>query len=107
MRHIPIVCREDWTRTSIPLPPMQAAYKNQLAYFVLYFYEPSVGIEPTSADYETAIIAFILRGRCGGNRSRTDIWWVKATHTQPLYDTAVEIDGLEPSPVIFFLGLYP
>ena len=46
-------------------------------------------------------MTFILRGHCGGNRIRTDIWWVKATHTQPLYDTAVEIDGFEPSPVIF------
>lgn len=33
--------------------------------------EPSVGIEPTSADYETAIIAFILRGRCGPDENRT------------------------------------
>lgn len=62
------------------------------------FSEPPVGIEPTSADYETAIIAFILRGHCGGNRSRTDIWWVKATHTQPLYDTAVDTCGIRTPP---------
>ena len=45
-------------------------------------------------DYETIVIAIILRGHCGGNRIRTDIWWVKATHTHPLYDTAVDTCGI-------------
>ena len=54
------------------------------------FSEPSSRIELEFMDYETIVITIILRGHCGGNRSRTDIWWVKATHTQPLYDTAVD-----------------
>ena len=40
--------------------------------------------QPCGIDYVHAVII------CGGNRIRTDIWWVKATHTQPLYDTAVD-----------------
>ena len=41
---------------------MQAAYKNQLAYFALYFYEPSSRIELEFMDYETIVITIILRG---------------------------------------------
>ena len=44
--------------------------------------------QPCGIDYVHAVII------CGGNRSRTDIWWVKATHTQPLYDTAVDTGGI-------------
>ena len=92
LRYIPIVAKTGLEPASPCL--LCRPLTKPISVLRVIFSEPSVGIEPTSADYETAIIAFILREHCGGNRSRTDIWWVKATHTQPLYDTAVDTCGI-------------
>lgn len=56
-----IPCREDRIRTCIPLAPDQAALKKPLAYFPLYFYEPSIGIEPISPVYDAGIISLYTK----------------------------------------------
>ena len=44
--------------------------------------------QPCGIDYVHAVII------CGSDRNRTDIWWFKATDTQPLYYTAVDTGGI-------------